>query len=254
MLTEQSQQGFYIKGYADVVIKDYMTQDPILFLNNTIVTQTVLDRDIKAARGGAYSSAFVLWQFDTNDSLQISVNNLSLKLMGLVSVAEIQKEEIIFPTKEIRQVEEGNEVELKRAPVKKVFVYFLSDDGATIIREIEDYNINNTTLKINDPEIEEQDHILIYYYSQITASFLDVEKTTKQPYYSIDIFARARPVNGTIEDEVDIVVSYPKITVTPGLSIYFDNENDRDLYIFEIKVVGEDPKGKRLMRLQVAEE
>lgn len=266
MLVEQSVQSFYVKDYSDVVIKDWRTQEPVFFLDNVILTETSFEGQIKESTGGQFLPTLITWNFEQENMFRMMINNLSLEVVSLATECPVKKEQGYIPCKENIELDESLTIPLKGNDVpRNVFCYLNNMDGRTIIREIIDYSIikneyndydyyedTNWILKINDPDIREGDHITLYYEWMGEHSSILVENTNKVTYYTIECFSRVRKVYGFSDDDMYMIITFPKVQVMPGITLQVKNE-EQELYGVEVRSIGDGDKNRHLMTMRVVE-
>jgi len=236
---------YVAQNATELVILDYATQEPVLYLPEAHLANLDVAGDYKLTSGGQQGLDILGWNRASGNSFVIYTPLLSMKFLEL-STGSTLKNKTNDTITEIEQIEVDNTDEFETSyPIESIKVYQLNQSGRNILSKLTVESFDDTIVTLASAT---DGWLLIVYETISNTQELLIGKFQNKGFFSllgeIDVYNR----NDAIQEKLKF--NFPKIDIINSFNVEILNNTDTNqMFAIQCQALVEESIDKSLIRI-----
>lgn len=238
---------YLIKNMANILLLDYETKEPLLFIPEALFSNINLSGELKSSRGGTEGLTLISWNSGASVSFLLQTPILSMEFLEISTKGKLNKGKFLTHEIEVIELDSEGRGELKYTPSeeKDIYIFSLDKSGRFIKKPIFHYDLEENILKDLQPKA---DWFLVFYYHKAFCQKLDIGKTMMSGYYSI--IGNVNIYNKETSETEVFKFEFPKINIEQLIDLnLLNSSNPNQRFNLQCQALVENEKDKVLLRL-----
>jgi hypothetical protein len=221
---------YVIQGCADIVIKNYKTQLPILYLPEAFLSNVHSEGEYKTSVGGKQGMNLLGWNTENNSTFIIQTPVVTMQILEMTAGGSRTTQNRAVNTMERIEGMGSNIITLSHSPIDipSIQVFRLSQSGHTIATSLEIDSLDENELTLTTSE---NDWILVLYSFNGEVDEINIGKFQNGGYCIIEGITNIYNENTGVSEP--LYFKFPKVDITPSFNIKMLNSKNPD-YLFHI--------------------
>ena len=236
---------YVVQGNSELVILNYETKEPVLYLPEAHLTHIDIEGDYRTTSGGTQGLDLLGWNRAAGDTFVIYTPLLSMKLLELSSGSQLQVNNNQLTT-EVEQIEINNSATFETTyPPESIKVYQLNQSGYSILSKLVVDNIDEATVTLSSTT---DGWLLVIYETISNIEELAIGKFINKGFFTIigevDIYNR----NDATKEQLKF--EFPKVNIVNSFNVKVLNNIDTgQVFTMQCQALVEDSIDKSLIRI-----
>ncbi len=243
---------FGVQGLSNVMLLDYVTKSPILFLKEVLFTNIGLVGDLVKQKGGEQGLNLMAWNNKSDATFTIHTPIFSMKFLEVSAGADFYQKEQIVAEVELLEVED-DKATLKYEPIesKEFFIYEMDKSARNMLDQVIDYDLDGQDIILETSISNEW--ILVFYYHKDQYNINNIGKFINRGFYTLVGTATLYNQNEAKEEELKF--EFPKVQINQQFNLQMLNsKNPNQIFSIECTALIESTNDKTLLRLMTRDE
>lgn len=199
---------YALKGFADILIVNYQTGEPVIFLPEALFSNIIEDGSkYTDSAGGERGLSLLGWNVSPDMKFAVQVPYFSPKFIELASGGKMGIDSNVHAIERIEV--NNNELELSHTPNNlNKYVYQLNKSGKTLLNNVVDYTIEDNVITLTQENMS--GYFLIFYFYNISINYINIEFKDK-PFFTV--YGKASLYNEVDSVETELKFIIPKVQI-----------------------------------------
>jgi len=238
---------YSIQGDSQIVIMEYQTKKPLLYLPEGHMTHIEIENDARVSSGGEQGLSLLGWNRNASDGFIVYTPLFSMKFLELASGTVLEDASGNITEIETVEMNSNKTVSLNYNIdiTKPYYVYQLNSSGRNMTNLLEIDNVvdNVITLKNNA-----SNWVLVVYQTIGNIERLDIGKFINKGFYSMS--GTTEVYNRNDSSKELLYFEFPKISIEHSFNIKILNNTDTgQVFSMRCQALVEESINKSLIRI-----
>lgn len=209
------------RGCSNVVIADYKTKTPILYLSEALFSSIDSEGEYKVSTGGEQGMSLLGWNTESSTQFVVQTPVFSMKFLEMAAGArrEIKQDSVV--NMETIEGDGTTEIELEYVPdASFIKVFKLNNSGGFIVSSLTVESVDEKVLTLNEAQ---SGWVLVLYKHDADIDQVNIGKFINSGFYCIYGKLEIYDQNQAVSDI--LYFEFPKVEIKYSFNLKMLNSN-----------------------------